>query len=147
MQLADTDIVETKRKGFTDVVLSKKEYEKLTVQADLKFSKSIIEQADNVKKIAQMLPSMEQKKRFLDDEIDIATDELNALNKAKEQYGDSLRNQAKYAKIEAENNALKQALNSIRQAIQREIQALEKINHPIAAKVKKSLERLINKNE
>jgi len=147
LQLADTDIVETKRKGFTDVVLSKKEYEKLTVQADLKFSKSIIEQADNVKKIAQMLPSMEQKKRFLDDEIDIATDELNALNKAKEQYGDSLRNQAKYAKIEAENNALKQALNSIRQAIQREIQALEKINHPIAAKVKKSLERLINKNE
>lgn len=176
LQLADTDIVETKRKGFTDVVLSKKEYEKLTVQAerykqieekneeikdnankvkeahkalqaDLKVSKSIIEQADNVKKIAKMLPSMEQKKRFLDDEIDIATDELNALNKAKEQYGDSLRNQAKYAKIEAENNALKQALNSIRQAIQREIQALEKINHPIAAKVKKSLERLINKNE
>lgn len=176
MQLADTDIVETKRKGFTDVVLSKKEYEKLTVQAerykqieekneeikdnankvkeahkalqaDLKVSKSIIEQADNVKKIAQMLPSMEQKKRFLDDEIDIATDELNALNKAKEQYGDSLRNQAKYAKIEAENNALKQALNSIRQAIQREIQALEKINHLIAAKVKKSLERLISKNE
>lgn len=176
LQLADTDIVETKRKGFTDVVLSKKEYEKLTVQAerykqieekneeikdnankvkeahkalqaDLKVSKSIIEQADNVKKIAKMLPSMEQKKRFLDDEIDIATDELNALNKAKEQYGDSLRNQAKYVKIEAENNALKQALNSIRQAIQREIQALEKINHPIAAKVKKSLERLINKNE
>lgn len=176
LQLADTDIVETKRKGFTDVVLSKKEYEKLTVQAekykqieekneeikdnankvkeahkalqaDLKASKSIIEQADNVNKIAKMLPSMEQKKRFLDDEIDIATDELNALNKAKEQYGDSLRNQAKYAKIEAENNALKQALNSIRQAIQREIQALEKINHPIAAKVKKSLERLINKNE
>lgn len=176
LQLADTDIVETKRKGFTDVVLSKKEYEKLTLQAerykqieekneeikdnankvkeahkalqaDLKVSKSIIEQADNVKKIAKMLPFMEQKKRFLDDEIDIATDELNALNKAKEQYGDSLRNQAKYAKIEAENNALKQALNSIRQAIQREIQALEKINHPIAAKVKKSLERLINKNE
>lgn len=176
LQLADTDIVETKRKGFTDVVLSKKEYEKLTVQAekykqieeknekikdnankvkeahkalqaDLKASKSIIEQADNVKKIAKMLPSMEQKKRFLDDEIDIATDELNALNKAKEQYGDSLRNQAKYAKIEAENNALKQALNSIRQAIQREIQALERINHPIAAKVKKSLERLISKNE
>ena len=176
LQLADTDIVETKRKGFTDVVLSKKEYEKLTVQAerykqieekneeikdnankvkeahkalqaDLKVSKAIIEQADNVKKIAKMLPSMEQKKRFLDDEIDIATDELNALNKAKEQYGDSLRNQAKYAKIEAENNALKQALNSIRQAIQREIQALEKINHPIAANVKKSLERLINKNE
>ncbi len=29
-----TDIVETKRKGFTDVVLSKKEYEKLTVQAE-----------------------------------------------------------------------------------------------------------------
>ena len=176
LQLADTDIVETKRKGFTDVVLSKKEYEKLTVQAerykqieekneeikdnankvkeahkalqaDLKASKSIIEQADNVKKIAKMLPFMEQKKRILDDEIDIATDELNALNKAKEQYGDSLRNQAKYAKIEAENNALKQALNSIRQAMQREIQALEKINHPIAAKVKKSLERLINKNE
>lgn len=167
LQLADTDIVETKRKGFTDVVLSKKEYEKLTVQAerykqieeknekikdnankvkeahkalqaDLKVSKSIIEQADNVKKIAKMLPSMEQKKRFLDDEIDIATDELNALNKAKEQYGDSLRNQAKYAKIEAENNALKQALNSIRQVIQREIQALEKINHPIAAKVKRA---------
>lgn len=176
LQLADTDIVETKRKGFTDVVLSKKEYEKLTVQAekykqieekneeikdnankvkeahkalqaDLKASKYIIEQADNVKKIAKMLPSMEQKKRFLDDEIDIATDELNALNKAKEQYGDSLRNQAKYAKIEAENNALKQALNSIRQAIQREIQALERINHPIATKVKKSLERLISKNE
>lgn len=176
LQLADTDIVETKRKGFTDVVLSKKEYEKLTVQAekykqieekneeikdnankvkeahkalqaDLKASKYIIEQADNVKKIAKMLPSMEQKKRFLDDEIDIATDELNALNKAKEQYGDSLRNQAKYAKIEAENNALKQALNSIRQAIQREIQALERINYPIAAKVKRSLERLISKNE
>lgn len=176
LQLADTDIVETKRKGFTDVVLSKKEYEKLTVQAekykqieekneeikdnankvkethkalqaDLKVSKSIIEQANNVKKIAKMLPSIEQKKRILDDEIDIATDKLNALNKAKEQYGDSLRNQAKYAKIEAENNVLKQALNSIRQAIQREIQALEKINHPIAAKVKKSLERLINKNE
>lgn len=176
LQLADTDIVETKRKGFTDVVLSKKEYEKLTVQAekykqieekneeikdnankvkethkalqaDLKVSKSIIEQANNVKKIAKMLPSIEQKKRILDDEIDIATDKLNALNKAKEQYGDSLRNQAKYAKIEAENNVLKQALNSIRQAIQREIQALEKINHPIATKVKKSLERLINKNE
>lgn len=176
LQLADTDIVETKRKGFTDVVLSKKEYEKLTVQAekykqieekneeikdnankvkeahkalqaDLKASKYIIEQANNVKKIAKMLPSMEQKKRFLDDEIDIATDELNALNKAKEQYGDSLRNQAKYAKIEAENNALKQALNSIRQAIQREIQALERINYPIAAKVKRSLERLISKNE
>ena len=176
LQLANTDIVETKRKGFTDVVLSKKEYEKLTIQAekykqieeknekikdnankvkeahkalqaDLKASKSIIEQADNVKKIAKMLPSMEQKKRFLDDEIDIATDELNALNKAKEQYGDSLRNQAKYAKIEAENNALKQALNSIRQVIQREIQALERLNHPIAAKVKKSLERLISKNE
>lgn len=139
MQLADTDIVETKRKGFTDVVLSKKEYEKLTVQADLKFSKSIIEQADNVKKIAQMLPSMEQKKRFLDDEIDIATDELNALNKAKEQYGDSLRNQAKYAKIEAENNALKQALNSIRQAIQREIQALEKDKSSHSSKGKKEL--------
>ena len=176
LQLANTDIVETKRKGFTDVVLSKKEYEKLTIQAekykqieeknekikdnankvkeahkalqaDLKASKSIIEQADNVKKIAKMLPYMEQKKRFLDDEIDIATDELNALNKAKEQYGDSLRNQAKYAKIEAENNALKQALNSIRQVIQREIQALERLNHPIAAKVKKSLERLISKNE
>lgn len=176
VQLADTDIVETKRKGFTDVVLSKKEYEKLTVQAEkykqieqknseikdnvnkvkeahralqaeIKESKTIIEQAGKAKKIADMLPTMERKKRVLDDEIDIATDELNELNKVKEQYGDSLRNQAKYAKIEAENNALKQALNSIRQAIQREIQVLERINHPIATKVKKSLERLISKNE
>ncbi len=90
---------------------------------------------------------MEHKKKILDDEIDIATNELNSLNKAKEQYGDSLRNQAKYAKIEAENNVLKQTLNSISQTIQREIHALERLYHPIATKVKKSLERLIHKNE
>lgn len=173
VQLANTDIVETKRKGFTDVILSKNEYEKLTaqaekykqieqknseikdninkvkeahkaLQAEIKTSKSTLAQADKAKKIAEMLPTMEHKKRILDDEIEIATDKLN---KVKEQYGDSLRNQARYAKIEAENNALRQALNSIRQAIQREMQALERMNNPIATKVKKSLERLIKSKE
>lgn len=111
-----------------------------------RINKEIDEYIAEIKK--NLICSSSQKKTIINDlRNSIATDELNALNKAKEQYGDSLRNQAKYAKIEAENNALKQALNSIRQAIQREIQALEKINHPIAAKVKKSLERLISKNE
>ncbi len=176
LQLVNTDIVETKRKGFTDVVLSKKEYEKLTVQAekykqieekneeikdnankvkeaykalqaDLKASKGIIEQADKARKIAQKLPYYEKKKEILEDEIDIAIEQLNDLNKAKEQYGDSLRNQMKYAKMEAENNALRQALTSIRQSIQREIQTLERINHPIATRVKRSLEKLTNTKE
>lgn len=111
-----------------------------------RINKEIDEYIAEIKK--NLICSSSQKNTIINDlRNSIATDELNALNKAKEQYGDSLRNQAKYAKIEAENNALKQALNSIRQAIQREIQALERINHPIAAKVKKSLERLINKNE
>lgn len=111
-----------------------------------RINKEIDEYIAEIKK--NLICSSSQKNTIINDlRNSIATDELNALNKAKEQYGDSLRNQAKYAKIEAENNALKQALNSIRQAIQREIQALEKINHPIAAKVKKSLERLISKNE
>lgn len=111
-----------------------------------RINKEIDEYIAEIKK--NLICSSSQKNTIINDlRNSIATDELNALNKAKEQYGNSLRNQAKYAKIEAENNALKQALNSIRQAIQREIQALEKINHPIAAKVKKSLERLISKNE
>ena len=174
-QLADKDIVETKRKGFSDVVLTKKEYEKLTLQAakyeqineknneikanintvkeahkelqkDIKASKEIIKEADKVRKIATVLPTMERKKESLENDIEIATDELTALQKQKEEYGDSLKNQAKYAKIELENNNLKHELNTIRASIQRIIEGLEKSNDPISNKVKKLLKSLINKN-
>lgn len=138
--------IEQKNSEIKDNINKVKEAHK-ALQAEIKTSKSTLAQADKAKKIAEMLPTMEHKKRILDDEIEIATDELNELNKVKEQYGDSLRNQARYAKIEAENNALRQALNSIRQAIQRELQALERMNNPIATKVKKSLERLIKAKE
>ncbi len=172
--LSDTDIVETKRKGFTDVILPKKEYEKLTIQAekykqieeknkeikenintvkeahralqnDIKTSKAILKEADKAKKIAQMLPAMERKKEMLEEDIEIANDEITDLQKQKEQYGDSLKNKIKFTQMELENSNLKQELNSIKIAIQRLIETLDKNNSPISFKIKKALETLINK--
>lgn len=174
-QLADTDIVETKRKGLTDVILPKKEYEKLTLQAakyeqidkknneikanintvkeahkelqsDINASKTILNKADKAKEIAQMLPAMERKKESLEDDIEIAVNELTALQKQKEEYGDSLKNQAKFAKIELENSNLKSELSTIRTGIQRIIETLDKSNMPMSNKIKKALEKLINKD-
>lgn len=96
--------------------------------------------------MANMLPTMKRKKELLENDIEIATDELTALQKQKEQYGDSLKNQTKYTKLELENNYLKQELNTIRTGIQRLIVALDKSNDPISNKVKKVLKGLINKN-
>lgn len=89
---------------------------------------------------------MERKKESLENDIEIAIDELTALQKQKEDYGDSLKNQAKYAKIELENINLKHELNTIRTGIQRIVETLEKSNEPISNKIKKVLKGLINKN-
>lgn len=93
-----------------------------------------------------MLPDMERKKESLEDDIEIAVNELTALQKQKEEYGDSLKNQAKFAKIELENSNLKSELSTIRTGIQRIIETLDKSNMPMSNKIKKALEKLINKD-
>jgi len=173
-QLADKDIVETKRKGFSDVILPKKEYEKLTLQAaqykqidkknneikanintvkeahkalqnDINAAKVILQEADKVKEIAQKLPSMEKQKDILEAEIEMATEEINSLQNLKEGYGNSFKNQRKYEMLETENNILIQELNSIKTGIQRLIESLDNSHNPISNKIKESLKKIINK--
>lgn len=174
MQLADTDTVETKRKGFSDVVLSKKEYQKLTLQAEkykqieekneeikanietvkkahkelqknVKDSKTVLKDAEKVKELAQMLPTMETQKENLDEYIQIANKRLCYLQEQEQQYSDTVRDKMKYIQMEADNKSLKQELQYIKTGIERIIEVLDRNNNPISNKIKNALERLISK--
>lgn len=174
MQLADTDTVETKRKGFSDVVLSKKEYQKLTLQAEkykqieekneeikanietvkkahkelqknVKDSKTVLKDAEKVKELAQMLPAMETQKENLDEYIQIANKRLCYLQEQEQQYSDTVRDKMKYIQMEADNKSLKQELQYIKTGIERIIEVLDRNNNPISNKIKNALERLISK--
>lgn len=136
VMLADKEPVTPKRKGLNDVVMSKKDFEKLSLKASeyehidsksreiAESSKElsdklnalkketdehteVISKARKVQKIADSLPLIQRKERELKEEIEYAKEELSSLIEQKERYGDSLDNQIKFAKIELENQNLK----------------------------------------
>ena len=134
--VADKEPVTPKRKGLNDVVMSKKDFEKLSLKASeyehidsksreiAESSKElsdklnalkketdehteVISKARKVQKIADSLPLIQRKERELKEEIEYAKEELSSLIEQKERYGDSLDNQIKFAKMELENQNLK----------------------------------------
>ena len=136
VMLADKEPVTPKRKGLNDVVMSKKDFEKLSLKASeyehidsksreiAESSKElsdklnalkketdehteVISKARKVQKIADSLPLIQRKERELKEEIEYAKEELSSLIEQKERYGDSLDNQIKFAKMELENQNLK----------------------------------------
>lgn len=136
VMLADKEPVTPKRKGLNDVVMSKKDFEKLSLKASeyehidsksremAESSKElsdklnalkketdehteVISKAIKVQKIADSLPLIQRKERELKEEIEYAKEELSYLIEQKEKYGDSLDNQIKFAKMELENQDLK----------------------------------------
>lgn len=136
VMLADKEPVTPKRKGLNDVVMSKKDFEKLSLKASeyehidsksreiAESSKElsdklnalkketdehteVISKARKVQKFADSLPLIQRKERELKEEIEYAKEELSSLIEQKERYGDSLDNQIKFAKMELENQNLK----------------------------------------
>ena len=136
VMLADKEPVTPKRKGLNDVVMSKKDFEKLSLKASeyehidsksreiAESSKElsdklnalkketdehteVISKARKVQKIADSLPLIQRKERELKEEIEYAKEELSSLIEQKERYGDSLDNQIKFAKMELKNQNLK----------------------------------------